>query len=100
VARAVDGLFLGEDSEVVTVATDSRLVEPGALFVALPGTRTDGGEKGSAPIIEGQPPSAGTRSAERRDGQEEWVWFALRPLFAFATSGAVGPAPAVPRRTP
>jgi UDP-N-acetylmuramoyl-tripeptide--D-alanyl-D-alanine ligase len=44
VARAVDGLFLGENSEVSSVATDSRLVEPGALFVALPGTRTDGGK--------------------------------------------------------
>ena len=43
VARAVDGLFLGENREVTTVATDSRMVEPGALFVALPGTRTDGG---------------------------------------------------------
>ena len=44
VARAVGGLFLGQDSEVSTVATDSRLVERGALFVALPGTRTDGGK--------------------------------------------------------
>jgi UDP-N-acetylmuramoyl-tripeptide--D-alanyl-D-alanine ligase len=43
VARAVDGLFLGRDVEVTSVATDSRLVEPGALFVALPGERTDGG---------------------------------------------------------
>jgi UDP-N-acetylmuramoyl-tripeptide--D-alanyl-D-alanine ligase len=43
VARAVDGLFLGRDVEVTSVATDSRLVEPGGLFVALPGERTDGG---------------------------------------------------------
>jgi UDP-N-acetylmuramoyl-tripeptide--D-alanyl-D-alanine ligase len=43
VARAVEGLFLGEDVEVTSVATDSRDVEPGALFVALPGERTDGG---------------------------------------------------------
>ena len=43
VARAVDGLFLGADAEVRSVATDSRFVELGALFVALPGTRTDGG---------------------------------------------------------
>ena len=43
VARAVEGLFLGEDVEVTSVAIDSRDVVPGALFVALPGERTDGG---------------------------------------------------------
>ncbi|MEO8477041.1 MAG: UDP-N-acetylmuramoyl-tripeptide--D-alanyl-D-alanine ligase [Actinomycetota bacterium] len=43
VARAVDGLFLGEDVVVTTVCTDSRLATPGSLFVALPGERTDGG---------------------------------------------------------
>ena len=42
-ARAVDGLFLGTDVEVSSVAIDSRDVVPGALFVALPGERTDGG---------------------------------------------------------
>lgn len=43
VARAVEGLHLGADAEVTSVATDSRDVAPGALFVALPGERTDGG---------------------------------------------------------
>lgn len=43
VARAVEGLFLGQDDEVTSVAIDSRDVVPGALFVALPGERTDGG---------------------------------------------------------
>jgi UDP-N-acetylmuramoyl-tripeptide--D-alanyl-D-alanine ligase len=43
VARAVEGLFLGMDAEVSSVAIDSRHVVPGALFVALPGERTDGG---------------------------------------------------------
>jgi UDP-N-acetylmuramoyl-tripeptide--D-alanyl-D-alanine ligase len=43
VARAAEGLFLGEDVEVTSVAIDSREVMPGALFVALPGERTDGG---------------------------------------------------------
>jgi UDP-N-acetylmuramoyl-tripeptide--D-alanyl-D-alanine ligase len=43
VARAVDGLFLGDDVEVSGIATDSRLVAPGTLFVALPGEHTDGG---------------------------------------------------------
>ena len=43
VARAVEGLFLGGDVEVTSVAIDSRDVVPGSLFVALPGERTDGG---------------------------------------------------------
>ena len=43
VARAVEGLFLGQDVEVTSVAIDSRDVVPGGLFVALPGERTDGG---------------------------------------------------------
>ncbi len=43
VASAVGGLFLGEDVEVTALATDSRDVTPGCLFVALPGERTDGG---------------------------------------------------------
>ena len=43
VARAVEGLFLGDDVEVTSIAIDSRDVVPGALFVALPGERTDGG---------------------------------------------------------
>ena len=43
VARAVDGLLLGPDGVVSSVATDSRLVRPGGLFVALPGEHTDGG---------------------------------------------------------
>jgi len=42
VARAVDGLFLGEDVEVTSLATDSREVVAGGLFVAIPGTRVDG----------------------------------------------------------
>jgi UDP-N-acetylmuramoyl-tripeptide--D-alanyl-D-alanine ligase len=42
-ARAVEGLFLGEDVQVTSVATDSREVLPEGLFVALPGERTDGG---------------------------------------------------------
>lgn len=58
VARAVDGLFLGSDVEVSSVATDSREVGPGDLFVALPGERTDGGrfvpeafERGAAGVL-------------------------------------------------
>ncbi|MEO8291753.1 MAG: UDP-N-acetylmuramoyl-tripeptide--D-alanyl-D-alanine ligase [Actinomycetota bacterium] len=43
VARAVGGLAIGPDVRVTSVATDSRLVRPGALFVAMPGEHTDGG---------------------------------------------------------
>jgi UDP-N-acetylmuramoyl-tripeptide--D-alanyl-D-alanine ligase len=43
VARVVDGLLLGPDGVVSSVATDSRLVRPGGLFIALPGEHTDGG---------------------------------------------------------
>ncbi|HEX6844192.1 MAG TPA: UDP-N-acetylmuramoyl-tripeptide--D-alanyl-D-alanine ligase [Actinomycetota bacterium] len=41
-ARAVGGLRLGDDVVVDSIATDSRLVRPGALFVALPGAHSDG----------------------------------------------------------
>jgi len=58
VARAVGGLFLGEDVEVTSIAIDSRDVVPGALFIALPGERTDGGrfvpeafERGAAGVL-------------------------------------------------
>jgi UDP-N-acetylmuramoyl-tripeptide--D-alanyl-D-alanine ligase len=43
VARAAGGLAMGPDVRVTSVATDSRLVRPGALFVAMPGEHTDGG---------------------------------------------------------
>ena len=44
VAEAVGGRLRGNDATVSVVETDSRRVEPGALFVALPGTRSDGHE--------------------------------------------------------
>ncbi|MGZ8571519.1 MAG: UDP-N-acetylmuramoyl-tripeptide--D-alanyl-D-alanine ligase [Actinomycetota bacterium] len=42
VARAVGGMLLGSDAQVSSIATDSREVTAGALFVALPGTHVDG----------------------------------------------------------
>jgi UDP-N-acetylmuramoyl-tripeptide--D-alanyl-D-alanine ligase len=42
VARAVEGEWTGDDVEVRSVSTDSRAVDPGSLFVALAGERTDG----------------------------------------------------------
>jgi len=42
IAAAVGGRFVGPDVEVSSVATHSRAVRPGGLFVALPGERADG----------------------------------------------------------
>ena len=42
VTEAVGGRLRGNDARVSVVETDSRRVEPGALFVALRGTRSDG----------------------------------------------------------
>src|SRR5438132_10954347 len=44
IARAVGGRLLqrGRSAEITGVATDSRRVRPGELFVAIPGDRVDG----------------------------------------------------------
>ncbi len=42
IAAAVGGTLTGPDGAVSGVATDSRLIEPGSLFVALVGERSDG----------------------------------------------------------
>ena len=42
VAAAVDGELRGDDATATSVATDSRQVVPGALFVAIVGQRLDG----------------------------------------------------------
>ena len=42
VARWVEGRHLGDDVEITSVATDTRTLVPGALFVALRGERQDG----------------------------------------------------------
>jgi UDP-N-acetylmuramoyl-tripeptide--D-alanyl-D-alanine ligase len=42
VAAAIGGRLMGPDSDVSSVAIDSREVEPGALFVAIRGERSDG----------------------------------------------------------
>jgi UDP-N-acetylmuramoyl-tripeptide--D-alanyl-D-alanine ligase len=44
IAAAVGGRLVGEDATADAVATDSRLVRPGAVFVALRGERADGHE--------------------------------------------------------
>jgi UDP-N-acetylmuramoyl-tripeptide--D-alanyl-D-alanine ligase len=42
VARATGGSLSGPDVEVSSVSIDSRRIEPGGLFVALPGKHADG----------------------------------------------------------
>lgn len=42
IARAVGGRLRGEDTTVSSVSTDSRILEPGGLFVALRGEHADG----------------------------------------------------------
>lgn len=39
---SANGISAGSDVEITGLASDSRAVEPGFLFAALPGTRTDG----------------------------------------------------------
>ena len=41
-AEALDGQLVGNDCRYDAVCTDSRQLEPGALFVALRGERFDG----------------------------------------------------------
>jgi UDP-N-acetylmuramoyl-L-alanyl-D-glutamate--2,6-diaminopimelate ligase len=60
--RGVDG-----DPEITAVTADSRLVKPGALFVAIPGTAQDGAkfigsaiEKGAAAVVT-ESPATGNR---------------------------------------
>ena len=42
IARATGGTLIGRDGEVRTITTDSRSVEPGAMFIAIRGERFDG----------------------------------------------------------
>jgi UDP-N-acetylmuramoyl-L-alanyl-D-glutamate--2,6-diaminopimelate ligase len=58
VLRDVPVRSLDQDVDVTSVTADSRLVKPGALFVAIPGTAMDGSkfipqarEKGAAAIV-------------------------------------------------
>ena len=53
VAEAVGGRLRGTDAMVSVVETDSRRVEPGALFVALRGTHTDGHDFVSDALVRG-----------------------------------------------
>jgi len=63
-----------DDTEVTSVTADSRMVAPGALFVAIPGLQTDGAKfiaqaiaKGAVAVVSGaagfSPPSGGLKAA-------------------------------------
>jgi UDP-N-acetylmuramoyl-tripeptide--D-alanyl-D-alanine ligase len=41
-AKWSDAVFIGHDAEFKGIAIDSRLVEPGSLFVAIKGKHVDG----------------------------------------------------------
>jgi UDP-N-acetylmuramoyl-tripeptide--D-alanyl-D-alanine ligase len=84
VARAVDGLLLGDDVVVSSIAIDSREVAPGGLFIALPGTRTDGGrfvpeafERGASAVL--------VRDGVRVDGPAVLVRSTNEALLKLAT---------------
>jgi UDP-N-acetylmuramoyl-tripeptide--D-alanyl-D-alanine ligase len=52
-ARAVGGRLVGDDQRYGEVASDSRTLEPGALFVALRGPNFDGREFAAAAAVRG-----------------------------------------------
>ena len=57
------GEYPNQDMEITSISYDTRTLEPGALFVALPGAREDGAdyirealEKGAAAVLGETPP--------------------------------------------
>lgn len=59
------GGSLGQDMEISSISYDTRTLAPGALFVALPGDKTDGHrfirtavEKGAAAVLCQRPPDS------------------------------------------
>ncbi len=72
-AAVVNGLFLGTDAEVSAISTDSRLVEPGDLFVALAGTRTDGGKFVPEAFKNGAAGALVRDGLDVHDGPAVWV---------------------------
>jgi UDP-N-acetylmuramoyl-tripeptide--D-alanyl-D-alanine ligase len=92
-ARATGGRLLARASRLVLgAAVDSRLVEAGHLFVALPGVRTDGHrfvgqalERGAAAILVSQEPSPDDlAAAEKSRATVVQVPDPLRGLWAVA----------------
>ena len=81
------GECLKQDMEISSLSYDTRTLEPGALFVALPGTKTDGArfirealEKGAAAVLceappEGEGPWLVTPDARRALALASANWF-------------------------
>ena len=81
------GEHFTEDMEISSLSYDTRTLEPGALFVALPGAKTDGArfirealEKGAAAVLceaapEGEGPWLVTPDARRALALASANWF-------------------------
>jgi UDP-N-acetylmuramoyl-tripeptide--D-alanyl-D-alanine ligase len=88
-AEVVGGLFLGKDADVSGISTDSRLVEPGDLFVALAGTRTDGGKFVPEAFRNGAAGALVRDGLDVDDGPAVWVRSTNDALMALAAHDRV-----------
>ena len=98
------GEHFTEDMEIPSLSYDTRTREPGALFVALPGARTDGArfirealEKGAAAVLcetppEGEGPWLATPDARRALALASANWFGhpARKLTLVGVTGTNG----------
>ena len=98
------GEHFTEDMEISSLSYDTRTLEPGALFVALPGARTDGArfirealEKGAAAVLcetppEGEGPWLATPDARRALALASANWFGhpARELTLVGVTGTNG----------
>ena len=98
------GEHFTEDMEISSLSYDTRTLEPGALFVALPGARTDGArfirealEKGAAAVLCETPPGGGgpwlaTPDARRALALASANWFGhpARELTLVGVTGTNG----------
>ena len=66
IARAVDGILHGDDAVASSIVIDSRIAEPGTLFVALAGEHVDGHEFVEDALSRG---AAGAMAQRRPAGQ-------------------------------
>ncbi len=81
----LEGEIIRPDMEISSISWDSRTLEPGALFAALPGTREDGGahipealERGAAAVLCAAPgpgPRLAAKDPRRAFGQVCANWF-------------------------
>ena len=98
------GEHFTEDMEISSLSYDTRTLEPGGLFVALPGARTDGArfirealEKGAAAVLcetppEGEGPWLATPDARRALALASANWFGhpARKLTLVGVTGTNG----------